>query len=375
MSSVYVPRETRLGERRVAATPDTVRAMVKLGLEVQVERDAGVAAGFPNDSYTQAGATVVDRDAAAGATIRLGVAPPTPADIATMQPGSLVAGFLGPFRQLDLVRELAARKVDALSLELVPRITRAQSMDALSSQASIAGFKAVLLAASALDRYTMLLMTAAGTVKPARFVVMGAGVAGLQAVATARRLGAIVEVSDIRPAVKQEVESLGGRFIELPMSEDGAGSGGYAKQMSEEFLRRQREIVAARVAQADVVITTALIPGKPAPTLVTAEMVEAMRPGAVIVDLAVEEGGNCPLSRRDESVSHHGVTILGPSNLPATMAHDASALYARNLLHLLELVVKKGELTLNLEDEIVAGALLTHEGGVRHPVVAGLIGA
>jgi NAD(P) transhydrogenase subunit alpha len=375
MTMVFVSKEHKPGETRVAAVPDTVRTLVKLGLDVAVERGAGAQANFSDQAYADAGAAVVDAEARSGADIHLSVAPPSPASVESLREGAVALGFLGPFRNLELVRQLAERKISSISVELVPRITRAQSMDALSSQASIGGYKAVLLAALHLDRYTMLLMTAAGTVKPARFVIMGAGVAGLQAVATARRLGAIVEVSDIRPAVKEEVESLGGRFIELPMAEDGAGSGGYAKQMSEEFLRKQREIVARHVAGADVVITTALVPGKPAPKLVSDEMVASMRPGAVIVDMAVEEGGNCTLSKKDETVVSGGVTILGPSNLPALMPYDASALYARNLLHLIELLWKDKQLGIDLGDEILAGAVLTHAGEVRHPLVAQLLGA
>jgi H+-translocating NAD(P) transhydrogenase subunit alpha len=260
-------------------------------------------------------------------------------------------------------------------MELLPRITRAQPMDALSSQASIAGYKAVLLAAGALPSHFPLLMTAAGTIKPAKVVVMGAGVAGLQAVATAKRLGAVVEVSDVRPAVKEQVESLGGRFIELPMEESGEGTGGYAKEMSEEFLRRQREIVARHVAAADVVITTAQIPGKRAPVLVTTEVVARMRPGSVIVDLAVESGGNCELSQADTLVEHHGVRILGPSNLAADMPRDASIVYARNLLALLLEVVKDGAITLDLDNEVIQGALLTHDGEVRHAPTAELLQA
>ncbi len=282
-------------------------------------------------------------------------------------------GLLAPFRELDTVRAFADQGVTSLAMELVPRITRAQPMDALSSQANIAGYKAVLLAALRLPKYLPLLMTAAGTIKPARVVVMGAGVAGLQAVATARRLGAIVEVSDIRPAVKEQVQSLGARFIELPLAESGEGTGGYAREMGEDFLRRQREIVQQHLAQANAVITTALVPGRPAPRLVTADMVRAMRPGSVIVDLAVEQGGNCELSQADREVVHGGVLILGPLNLPATMPHDASALYARNVLALFFLLWKDGRLTVDVQDEVLAGSLLTHEGRIVHPATAELL--
>jgi len=271
-----------------------------------------------------------------------------------------------------MVETLAARKVTALAMELIPRITRAQAMDALSSQANIAGYKAVLLAASRLGRYFPMLMTAAGTVPSAKVVVMGAGVAGLQAVATAKRLGAVVWVSDVRPVVKEQVESLGGKFIDLPAQESGEGQGGYAKEMTKEFLARQQAIVKEHLASADVVITTALVPGKPAPRLVTADMVRAMRPGAVIVDLAAEQGGNCELTRPDQDVVENRVTILGPTNLPATMPLDASTLYARNVLELALLVLKGGKVNLDLGDEIVRGCLLTHDGKIAHAPTAAL---
>ncbi len=380
MAKVFIPRERRPGETRVAATPETVKRMVKQGLEVAVERGAGLASLFSDAEFGAAGARLVDDPAAAweSADVVLKVTPPgrfegLPGDEAEgLKPGAVLIGFLAPYRNLDMVRTLAAGDVTSLALELVPRVTRAQPMDALSSQASIAGYKAVLLAAWRLPKYLPLLMTAAGTIKPARVVVMGAGVAGLQAIATARRLGAVVEVSDIRAAVKEQVESLGGKFIELPQAESGEGQGGYAREMGEDFLRRQREIVQRHLAAADAVITTALVPGRPAPRLVTAEMVHAMRPGAVIVDLAVEQGGNCELSRADSEVVENGVVILGPSNLPAAMPHDASLLYARNVHSLLQLVVdKEGKVAPNLDDEIIAGSLLTHGGKVHHQATAG----
>ena len=368
MANVFIPRERRQGETRVAATPETVKKMAKAGLEVRVERGAGEAAFFPDADYEAAGARLED-DPARGwsaADLVLKVTPPDPREATGLRQGAVLIGFLAPHRELDMVRGLAGQGATALSMELIPRITRAQSMDALSSQANIGGYKAVLLAAMRLPNYCPLLMTAAGTVKPARFVIMGAGVAGLQAIATARRLGAIVEVSDIRPAVKEQVQSLGARFIELPLAESGEGAGGYAREMGEDFLRRQREIVLQHVSQADAVITTALIPGRPAPRLVSREMVEAMRPGSVIVDLAVEQGGNCELSQADQEVVHRGVHILAPSNLVATMPHDASALYARNVWALLQLLWKDGKLAVDTADEVIAGALLTHEGRVVH---------
>jgi NAD(P) transhydrogenase subunit alpha len=379
MVKVFIPRERRAGETRVAATPETVRRMVKLGLEVAVERGAGEASLFQDAEYEAAGARRAD-DPAQGwesADVVLKVTPPgtfeglSRPEAQGLKPGAVLIGFLAPYREPDMVRALAAGNVTSLSLELVPRVTRAQPMDALSSQASIAGYKAVLLAGWRLPKYLPLLMTAAGTIKPARVVVMGAGVAGLQAIATARRLGAVVEVSDIRPAVKEQVESLGGKFIELPLAESGEGQGGYAREMGEEFLRRQREIVQRHLSQADAVITTALVPGRPAPRLVTAGMVQAMRPGAVIVDLAVEQGGNCELSQADREVVENGVLILGPSNLAASMPHDASLLYARNVFALLQLLLDKaGNLAVDTADEVVAGSLLTHAGRVTHAPTA-----
>lgn len=381
MIQVFVPKEHRSGEHRVAATPETVKRMAKEGLAVAVEAGAGTAAHFSDEQYRGAGAEIVTDLAAAwkdaDVVLKVGPLGTSPAlggpEVEAVGSSTVLVGLLAPHHNLETVRRLAERSVTSLSMELVPRITRAQSMDVLSSQASIAGYKAVLLGASRLDKYFPLLMTAAGTIKPARVVIMGAGVAGLQAIATAKRLGAIVEVSDIREAVKEQVESLGGRFIELPMQESGEGEGGYAKEMGEEFLRRQREIVKEHVSQADVVITTAQVPGRPAPKLVPADMVEAMRPGAVIVDLAIEQGGNCVLAKADEEVIHAGVCILAPTNLAATLPLDASTLYARNVLALLLLMVKEGELALDPEDEVIAGTLLTHAGEVKHaPTAASL---
>jgi H+-translocating NAD(P) transhydrogenase subunit alpha len=382
MVKVFIPRERRLGETRVAATPETVRRMIKLGLEVTVEQGAGAASLFHDADFEAAGAHLVadPSEAWESADVVLKVTPPgvfagLPGHEAEgLKPGAVLISFLAPHRNLDMVRTLAAGNVTSFALEMIPRVTRAQSMDALSSQASIAGYKAVLLAAWRLPKYFPLLMTAAGTIKPSRVVVMGAGVAGLQAIATAKRLGAVVEVSDIRPAVKEQVESLGGRFIELPQAESGEGQGGYAREMGEDFLRRQREIVQRHLSQADAVITTALVPGRPAPRLVTAEMVHAMRAGSIIVDLAVEQGGNCELSQPDREVVENGVLILGPSNLAATMPHDASLLFARNTYALLQLLLdKEGKLAINLDDEVIAGALLTHTGQVVQKPIAELL--
>ncbi|RMH16596.1 MAG: Re/Si-specific NAD(P)(+) transhydrogenase subunit alpha [Acidobacteria bacterium] len=377
MVNVFIPKESRAGETRVAATPETVKKMVKAGLAVGVGAGAGAGAWIADDAFAAAGATIAADPAAAraAADVVLQVGPGTPEEARQLKAGAVLIGLLAPHQNPEVVRALAAGRVSAFAMELVPRISRAQVMDALSSQASIAGYKAVLIAAVRLGKYFPLLMTAAGTIPPARVVIMGAGVAGLQAVATARRLGAVVEVSDIREVVKEQVESLGGKFIPLPEREGGGeGEGGYAREMSEEFLRQQRAIVAERVAQADVVICTALVPGKKAPLLLSREMVEAMRPGSVIVDLAVSQGGNCELSQADEEVLHRGVLILGPSNLPAqTMATDASQLYARNVWALLESLIRDGEVVVDLDDEVVAGALLTHAGEIRHAPTRALV--
>lgn len=374
MTLIYVPREVGELETRVAATPEIVKKLVADGFDVSVEPGAGDASNFADEAFRAVGAKVGSDHGWESSDLVLTVTGPSDGDAAKLKQGSLVVGFMTPHKRLELVRTLRDRKISALAMELVPRISRAQSMDALSSQASIGGYKAVLLAATRLGKYFPLLMTAAGTIKPARIVVMGAGVAGLQAVATARRLGAVVEVSDIRPAVKEQVESLGGKFIELPMEESGEGAGGYAKEMGEDFLRKQREIVARHVAAADVVITTAQIPGRKAPTLVTEEMVRSMRKGAVIIDMAVDSGGNCELSEPDCEIERHGVHIVGPSNLPATLPEDASTLYARNVYSLLGLVkTEGGGLRLDLEDEVIAGTLLTHDGAVRHEPTAALL--
>jgi H+-translocating NAD(P) transhydrogenase subunit alpha len=373
MPNLFIPKESAAGETRVAATPETVRALIKAGLAVSIEHDAGQHSFLPDDAYAEAGATIVTREAGlAAADLVTAVGPLSPDDVRRMRAGAIVIALLAPHRNTELVRALAESRVDSLAMELIPRTTRAQTMDALSSQASIAGYKAALIAATELPRYFPLLMTAAGTIKPAKVVVMGAGVAGLQALATARRLGAVVEVSDIRPAVKEQVQSLGGRFIDLPMEESGEGAGGYAREVSADFLRQQREVITRHIAAADVVITTAQVPGKKAPVLVTRDMVEKMRPGSLILDLAVESGGNCELAQPGE-VTHNGVRILGLSNLAATLSHDASLLYARNIQSLLGDLAPKGVITLDLENEIIRGSLLTHDGNVVHAPTAELL--
>jgi H+-translocating NAD(P) transhydrogenase subunit alpha len=374
MPNLFIPKESTPGETRVAATPETVRQFVKAGLSVAIEPGAGANAFLPDEQYESAGATMLLRtEGFAASDIVAAVAPPSVADIGQMREGSILIALLSPHKNLELVRALATRKITSFAMELIPRTTRAQPMDALSSQASIAGYKAVLIAAVELPRYFPLLMTAAGTIKPAKVVVMGAGVAGLQALATAKRLGAVVEVSDIRAAVREQVLSLGGRFIELPMEESGEGTGGYAREVSAEFLRQQREIVTRHVAAADIVITTAQVPGKKAPVLVTREMVEKMRPGSLVIDLAVDSGGNCEIST-DGEVNHGGVRILGFTNLASTMSHDASVLYARNVqTFAAEFVQKEGTINLDMDNEIIRGALLTRDGTVAHAPTAELL--
>ena len=384
MLKVWVPREAAGGETRVAATPESVKRMVKEGLVVAVEGGAGEQAFFSDVRYREAGATVVGSGPGlaaqwAQADLILKVAPPglNPGlgrdEAAVVKSGGVVIGFLAPHKSPPMVRTLLAGKVTALAMELVPRITRAQKMDALSSQGSIAGYKAVLRAAERLPRYFPMLTTAAGTIPSAKVVVMGAGVAGLQAIATAKRLGAVVWVSDVRPAVKEQVESLGGKFIDLPMQESGEGQGGYAKEMSREFIERQQAIIGEHIASADAVITTALIPGKPAPRLVTKAMVQRMRPGSIIIDLAAEQGGNCELTEPGREVVKHQVLIQGQLNLPATMPEGASTLYARNVLELVLHLVKDGKLNIDLSDEITAGTLLTHDGRIIHAPTAALL--
>jgi len=370
MPQVFVPKEIVDGETRVACTPDATKRYVKEGFEVIVESGAGRHAHFTDEHYRQAGAKVVaaaEAEAAwASAEIVLRVYPITPGEASKVKEGALLIGFMSPHKNLESVRVLRDHKVSTIAMELIPRISRAQAMDALSSQASISGYQAVLLEATYLDKYFPLLMTAAGTIQPAKIVIMGAGVAGLQAIATARRLGAVVEVSDIRSTVKEQVESLGGRFIDFPMDESGEGAGGYARELSPEQLEAQQKIVREKVVAADAVITTALVPGRPAPKLITKDMVEEMREGAVIVDLAVEQGGNCELSKSSEMVLESGVTIIGHPNLATATPADASLLYSRNIQALLLSILSEGEVVLNLEDEILDGAVLTYNGEVRH---------
>ncbi len=366
-----VAKEIEVSERRVALIPDVVSRLVKQGFDVWIEAGAGDRAYFPDADYEAVGAQIVaDREKLwREADILLKVRPPQldqdgRSEVDLLRDGSVLVGFMDPLGQPEIARRLANRRVTAFSMEMIPRTTRAQSMDALSSQASIAGYKAALMAATALPKYFPMLTTAAGTIRPAKVFVMGAGVAGLQAIATARRLGAVVEAFDIRPAVKEEVQSLGARFVEVTLDEETAAAGGYAKELSEQSKQRSRELVAEHVSQADVVITTAQVPGKKAPILVTDEMVASMAPGSVIVDLAADQGGNVVGSESGRDVVRHGVTIIGPTNLPSSMPVHASQLYAKNLQTLVQLIVKDGELNLDFGDDIISGACITHNGEI-----------
>jgi NAD(P) transhydrogenase subunit alpha len=369
---VAVLKETRSGERRVALVPMGVQTLTKLGLSVTVQAGAGVASGISDDEYRAAGATVAAdaRETLRDAGLVLRVNPPSlsdPDETSDLGAGAILVSFLSPLTNLDLVRRLADAKVTAISMELVPRITRAQSMDALSSQATVAGYKAVLLAAEHLPKFLPMFTTAAGTIRPGRALILGAGVAGLQAIATARRLGAIVEAFDVRPAVKEQVESLGAKFLEAEQAVTAEGEGGYAKELSEEQHKRELELIAGAIAGADIVITTAQIPGRQAPLLITEDMVKSMRPGSVIVDLAAESGGNCALTKAGETVVANGVQILGPTNLPATIPVHASQMYSKNVTTLLgEFVDKEGNVALDFDNDVVGPATVTHAGEVRN---------
>jgi NAD(P) transhydrogenase subunit alpha len=371
---IGVSAETTAGETRVAVTPETARKLVALGHAVRVQSGAGIAAAATDAAYEAAGAEIADAAAALGCEVVLKVRAPSDAELGLMKPATVLVGMLNPFDAAGLQR-LASAGLASFALEAAPRTTRAQSMDVLSSQANIAGYKAVMMAADKYQRFFPMLMTAAGTVKAARVVILGVGVAGLQAIATAKRLGAVIEASDVRPSVKEQVESLGAKFIDVPYEsaeekEAAEGVGGYARPMPQSWLDRQKVEVAKRVALADVVISTALIPGRAAPTLITEEMVKAMKPGSVIVDIAAGKGpdgvgGNCPLSEADKTVVKHGVTLIGETNLPALVAADASSLYARNVLDFLKLVLpKEGGLKIDLEDDIVAACRMTQDGQV-----------
>lgn len=368
--NVVIPKETLDNESRVAATPGSIKELVKAGLSVMVETQAGIKSHISDSDYKNAGASIIEskEELLSKADIVLKVLPPTLDQIVLLQPKSIVISFCQTTRDIDTVKALKEQSVTGFSMHLIPRTTLAQKMDALSSQANIAGYKAVLLAASKLGVYMPLLMTAAGTIRPAKVLVLGAGVAGLQAIATAKRLGAQVEAFDVRPIVKEQVESLGAKFIEVDSSNDdeGVGDGGYAKETSEEYKNRQQKLIHDHISKSDVVVTTALIPGKPAPKLISESMVNSMKPGSIIMDLASENGGNCELTKKDEIITHNGVTIDGSSNIPGSMPVHASELYAKNITAFLTYMIEDGELKLNLDDEIISGSMYTHLGEVTH---------
>jgi NAD(P) transhydrogenase subunit alpha len=372
---VGVPKETKPGERRVALVPESVKKLADAGFDVVVERGAGAEANIEDAEYEQAGATLGDAAAVWAADAIVKVA--APGDDAPLAEGKVLIGFLSPLNSPDLVKRLADARVTSFAMEAIPRTTRAQAMDALSSQAVVAGYRATLAGARALGKFLPMLITAAGTAKPARVLVLGAGVAGLQAIATAKRLGAVVEAYDVRPAVKEEVQSLGAKFVEIEVAqgEEGSGSGEYAKEVSADVQRRQQELLADRVAAADIVITTAAVPGRPAPRLVSDEMVRAMRPGSVVVDIAAETGGNCGVTEPGQVVVKHGVTIDGTLNLPSQMPFHASLLYGNNVVNLLKHLAPEGNLNLDFEDEITAGAAVTHNGEVVNERVKEALGA
>jgi NAD(P) transhydrogenase subunit alpha len=372
-----IPKERRAGETRVAATPDTVKKLKGLGLDVTVETGAGAGTHFSDEDYAAAGATIAPDAAAAfkSADIVLKVRGPSADEMGLLKPGTILVALLAPATEKDAIASLAQVGVTAFAMEFLPRISRAQAMDVLSSQANLAGYKAAIDAAAQFGRAMPMMMTAAGTIAPARVLVMGAGVAGLQAIATAKRLGAIVSATDVRPATKEQVESLGATFVAVMDEEfkQAQTAAGYAKEMSKEYQVKQAALIAETIKKHDIVITTALIPGRRAPVLVTEEMVRSMRPGSVIVDLAAEQGGNCPLTKPDQVVEAHGVTLMGYTNLPGHLAVDASSLYARNLFNFVSLFVDKktGEINLNWDDEIIKGAGLTRDGAVVHPALKG----
>jgi NAD(P) transhydrogenase subunit alpha len=377
---IAVPRETADGETRVAITPQVAAQLIADGAEVLVQAGAGEASSNTDEAYREAGATIVpDAPALYGkADLVLRVGRPSDEEVEILREGTVLIGTLGTLAKPELAQKLAKRGVTAISMDAIPRITRAQSMDTLSSQATVGGYKAVLIAAERLPKFMPLLTTAAGTVRPARGIIMGAGVAGLMAIGTARRLGAVVEATDVRPVVKEQVQSLGGTFIEVEMTDEEKAkaetAGGYATEMSDDYKRRQAELIAERVKEADFVITTALIPGRPAPRLVTDEMVKSMRPGSVIVDMAAEMGGNVEGTEPGKEVVRHGVRIVGLTNLPATMPGSATQMYAKNIQTLVKHLVKDGAIAIDLEDEITSGATITHGGKVVHEATAAALG-
>ena len=377
---IAIPKEILPGENRVACVPDVTSKLIKSGFQVLIEKDAGLNAGFTDTMYEKAGAKVVSlNELYSSADVVVKVQRPLnypdtgKSELDLIKAGTLLITFLYPLNHPDIARKCAEKKINVISMDMIPRTTLAQKIDALSSQANIAGYKSVIICADALGKIFPLLMTAAGTISPAKVVIMGAGVAGLQALGTAKRLGAVVEVSDIRPAVKEEVQSLGGKFIEVETDASMQDAGGYAKEASPEFLKKQKELIFKHITEADIVITTALVPGKKAPVLVTEEMVKQMRPGSVVLDMAVEFGGNCEISEMGKTIKKHGVTIIGEPNLPSLVPTHSSEMYSKNLLNLITYISKDGKVELNLENEIVKGALITFNGEVVHQRIKELL--
>ncbi len=362
--TIGVLRETAAGETRVALVPEVISKYSDLGARIMVENGAGLAAQIPDQLYTDVDFSPHPQGILASCDLLLKVQPPTSEELAALKPGAIVVGFMQAYKQHQLVRELCERKITSFAMELVPRISRAQSMDALSSQAAVAGYKAVLIAANTLNKFVPMLTTAAGTIRPSQFLIIGAGVAGLQAIATARRLGAVVEGFDVRSATREQVESLGARFVDTGISAEGEG--GYARELTAEEQASQQAVLDEHIAKADVVITTAAVPGRPAPRIISRTTVDAMKPGAVIVDLGAESGGNCELTQAGETIVHNNVTIVGPVNLPAELARHASEMYARNLLNFIQPAINDGALNIDWEDEVFAGSVLTRDGEIVH---------
>lgn len=369
--NVGVCKETKKNETRVALTPEGTKKLISLGFSVQIEKGAGLASSYMDENYSDAGASITaTRDEVlSSCDFLLAVQAPDEASIKQMKPDSVLVSFIWPLQNKEYVELLKTQKISSLAMDTIPRISRAQTMDALSSMSNIAGYKAALLGANQLDKYLPMMMTAAGTIPPAKVLVLGAGVAGLQAIATSKRLGAVVEAFDIRPAVKEQVESLGAKFVEVPLEEEGESKGGYAKELNERNKEKQREVIHEHVKKSDIVITTALIPGRPAPLLITKTMVEDMTPGSVVVDIAAEQGGNCEVTKPGETYYHKGVAVLGPLNLPASLAYHASRLYSKNMLALLDLLVEEGKPNFNFDDEIIVNATVTHNGELISPFV------
>ena len=373
---ISVPKETIHGETRVAATPQSVKELIKAGYKVNIETGAGTSSFISDDNFKNAGANIVNssKELFKDSDIIIKVAAPTSDEIELMPKNSILVSFFQPTIELEKVKSISSKKITGLSMHLVPRTTLAQKMDALSSQANIAGYKAVLMGSSHISVYMPLLMTAAGTIRPAKVLILGAGVAGLQAIATAKRLGAQVEAFDVRPEVKEQVESLGAKFVEVSSdSDDGVGEGGYAKETSDEYKQKQQELIKEHISKADMVVTTALIPGRKAPILIGKDVVELMKPGSVIMDLAAENGGNCEVTEKDKIITHNDVIVDGTSNIPATMPVHASELYAKNISALILYMTKENNLNLDMGDEIISGSSYTHEGKITHEPTRNLL--